>query len=330
MNTPARSGGDAPVPAPEQVRAWLREIARGTHGARALDESAALGLWSALLDDRLPEAVVGAVLVAYRFKGESVVELDALRRAAHARAAALAPVDRPLVVLPCYNGARRLANLTLLTALALRAAGFAVLMHGVRRDPGRLATAEVVAAAGLPLAESMAQADAALASERLVFLPLDVWCPALSRLLARRAELGVRNSGHTVCKLLSPDESPQGRQPLLLVPVTHAEYVPRATTLLADGRSRALVFRGIDGEPTLYPHTARTVHVVSSSGVREQVLTPRESPDPAVDLDAAADARATARWSDRLITSGRALPHLTAQLVDLAIAQFDPTGEPRA
>ena len=107
---------------PIEIRALIREIGRGTHGARALDRDTAHRMWSALLDDQLPEAVVGAILIAYRFKGESVEELQALRQASAHRAVPLAPVAGPLAILPCYNGGRRLPNLAWLTALALREA----------------------------------------------------------------------------------------------------------------------------------------------------------------------------------------------------------------
>ena len=317
-----------------EIRALIREIGRGTHGARALDRDTAHRMWSALLDGQLPEAVVGAILIAYRFKGESVEELQALRQASAQRAMPLAPVTGPLAILPCYNGGRRLPNLAWLTALALREAGFSVLLHGVRRDAGRLATCEVAQAAGATVAADMAQADRALRSERLAFVPLDVWCPALSRLLARREVLGVRNSGHTVCKLMNPwpgtsaPDAP-GRAPasLMLVPVTHAEYVPRATDVLQAGGAAALVFRGVDGEPAIYPHAARSVWRVRPDGVDEVTLTPEITPDPAIELDSSASAQAVAQWSAEVAAGRKAMPQMTARLVALAHSMLESPGQ---
>ena len=115
------------------------------HGARALPPADARALWDAILDRRLPQAMIGAALMAFRFKGETVDEIGALLDAAQARAGALgAAAGHRLVCLPCYNGARRMPNLAWLMALALRETGCPVLLHGVRRQAGRLTTCEGV------------------------------------------------------------------------------------------------------------------------------------------------------------------------------------------
>ena len=308
--------------ASDDWRALVREIARGTHGARALDPAQALSLWSALLDSRLPEAVVGAILIAYRFKGESVAELQALLQACAERAQPLAPPAAPLAILPCYNGGRRLPNLAWLTALALREAGFAVLLHGVRHDAGRLATGELARVGGAQVAQDLAQADRALRDDRLVFLPIDVWCPALAGLLARRDELGVRNSGHTACKLMNPfaPGSAAHADSVTLVPVTHAEYVPRATGLLAAAGARALVFRGVDGEAAIHPHAPRTVWRVGPAAIDEVQLVPPVTPDPALTLDNRASAAEIAHWSAHAAEGRLPMPAMSERLVALACA----------
>ena len=47
------------------------------------------------------------------------------------------------MVLPSYNGARKLPNLTPLLALLLAQEGAQVLVHGPMLDPGRVSTAEI-------------------------------------------------------------------------------------------------------------------------------------------------------------------------------------------
>ncbi|HRO60752.1 MAG TPA: DNA-binding protein YbiB, partial [Burkholderiaceae bacterium] len=106
-----------------ELLGYIHEIGRGPRGARDLPAAAAGQLWQAILDGRLAPAAIGAALMAMRLKGESLDELRALREAVHARLPALAPAagaDGPLVCMPCYNGARRLPNLSWLTAVALR------------------------------------------------------------------------------------------------------------------------------------------------------------------------------------------------------------------
>ena len=128
---------------------WIREIGRGPHAARPLDADAARELCTAMLDDAVPPLELGAILLAYRVKGETVAELTGFMAAIEqklARLAAPAGNLRP-VVLPSYNGARRMPNLTALLALLLKRYGIPVLLHGMVGDDvafGRVTTAAIL------------------------------------------------------------------------------------------------------------------------------------------------------------------------------------------
>jgi len=115
---------------------YLKEIGRGKEGARSLSDVQAEDLMSQVLDRKVSEAERGAFAIAMRVKGESTEELAGFTRAAAARSVALDPAALP-VLLPSYNGARKLPNLTALLALLLAQEGVPVLVHGPERDPGR-------------------------------------------------------------------------------------------------------------------------------------------------------------------------------------------------
>ena len=137
---------------------WIKEIGRGQKGARSLSREDARQRYAALLAGRVSDLETGAVLLALRIKGESVDELAGFLEAAHA---AFTPLPAPPgaampVVLPSYNGARKLPNLTALLALLIAREGVPVLVHGVRAEPGRVTTAAVFAALGLPVASDAA------------------------------------------------------------------------------------------------------------------------------------------------------------------------------
>ena len=114
---------------------YIKEIGRGKEGARSLDEPQAHDLMTQLLDGRLSDLEVGAFALAMRIKGETVTELAGFHRATQAfcrpLAASLRPAS-PVVLLPSYNGARKLPNLTPLLALLLAQEGVPVL--GARPD----------------------------------------------------------------------------------------------------------------------------------------------------------------------------------------------------
>src|SRR5690606_32414763 len=114
----------------------------------------------AILAGRVSDLELGALLLAWRIKGESPEELAGFLDAAEpsyrtwdAPASAFAPV-----VIPSYNGARQLPNLTPLLALLLARSGVPVLVHGVEAVPGRVGTAEILARLGLAPVQGAAQA----------------------------------------------------------------------------------------------------------------------------------------------------------------------------
>ena len=57
------------------IQHYLREIGRGTRGARGLARAQAADLWGMLLDGQVSDLEAGAFCVAMRFKGESAEEL---------------------------------------------------------------------------------------------------------------------------------------------------------------------------------------------------------------------------------------------------------------
>ena len=59
----------------------IKEIGRGTKGARDMDGATAEALFGAMLDGRVSDMELGAILLSMRIKGESATELNAFVRA---------------------------------------------------------------------------------------------------------------------------------------------------------------------------------------------------------------------------------------------------------
>src|SRR6185295_17005852 len=94
-------------------RPLLKDIARGKHGARDLTRDQARALFEAIFAGGISDVALGATLVAVRL-----------------------PPRRALpVILPTYNGARKLPNLVPLLALLLAREGVPVLLHGTTQEP---------------------------------------------------------------------------------------------------------------------------------------------------------------------------------------------------
>jgi anthranilate phosphoribosyltransferase len=181
----------------------LKEIGRGARGARDLTREQARALFAALLDGTVPDLERGAILIAMRIKGESLDELLGFVEAMQAGAARVDAPDGPrTVVLPTFNGARKQANLMPLVAMLLAREGIPVLIHGRHDFDSRISPFELFDALELPVAQDVAEAGRRLASERLAILPTAVLHPGLDAMMALRPRMGLRNSSHSVAKLL--------------------------------------------------------------------------------------------------------------------------------
>ena len=130
------------------IAPYLKEIGRGKDGARALSQAQAHDLMAQVLDRQVSEAERGAFAIAMRIKGETTEELAGFTAAALERSLVLEGDVLP-VLLPSYNGARKLPNLTALLALLLAQEGVPVLVHGPESDPARVTTHELFATLGL-------------------------------------------------------------------------------------------------------------------------------------------------------------------------------------
>jgi len=258
----------------------IKEVGRGARGARDLSRPQAEELFGAMLDSAVPDMELGALLIAMRIKGESADEVAGFLAAMRVRTAALqAPAGPRTVLLPSFNGARKQANLMPLVAQLLAREGVPVLVFGRHDFDSRHSPFELLDALDLRASPTLADAEVRLASDRLAVLPLQMLNPGLNDLMALRPRLGVRNSSHSLAKLLDP--FPAGRG-VRVVAVTHPEYLDsmaNALPGLTAGGGRALLMRASEGEA--YAHLRRKAHLI---GFQDGVTTPLHPADTA-DLD---------------------------------------------
>ncbi|EGC98391.1 glycosyl transferase family protein, partial [Burkholderia sp. TJI49] len=68
-HAPMTAAHDSATPFP--CARFIKEIGRGPHGARALSADDTFALYRAMLDARVSDLELGAILIAYRLKGET-------------------------------------------------------------------------------------------------------------------------------------------------------------------------------------------------------------------------------------------------------------------
>ena len=293
---------------------YIKEIGRGARGAKALDRAQAADLFGQVLDGRVSDLETGAFCIAMRIKGETSEEMCGFIDAVQARTARLASMDRPVVVLPSYNGARKLPVLTPLLALLLAREGLPVLLHGMRTEARRILASDVLQALGIaPL-----QAPRQLAGGEVAHIHTRLLHPGLARLLSVREVIGLRNPGHSVVKLLAPCDGPH----LLVSAYTHPEYLPMLHGSFEALRMNALLSRGLEGEvaadPRRLPRYDGFIAGTHQLLAEQQSGTASEVPG----LPIAIDVDTTARYTEAVL-AGRlpvppALVRQVAHIVHLA------------
>ena len=125
-------------------------------------------------------------------------------------------------------------------ALLLARQGLPVLIHGVATENTRVFTADVLAA--LDIAPCTAVGPVAPGS--VAFLPTALLHPGLQRLLDVRRVVNLRNSAHSLVKLINPCAGDS----LLVTSYTHPEYAESMAATLALTQANALLLRGTEGE----------------------------------------------------------------------------------
>ncbi len=289
---------------------YIKEIGRGARGAKALDRTQAADLFGQVLDGQVSDLELGAFCVAMRIKGESVDEMCGFLDAVQARIARFpACADgRPLIVLPSYNGARKLPVLTPLLALLLARAGQSVLLHGMRTEARRVLASNVLEALYIPALT----APEAIAPGSVAHIATGALLPGLARLLAVREAIGLRTPGHSVAKLIAPCAGPA----LVVASYTHAEYFELLGATFGAMQMHALLSRGLEGEVAADPRRQPRYdgYVVG----RHQLLQEQQGGTAAEvpGLPAEIDVDHTADYTRRVLAGDAPVPVALQQQVD--------------
>ena len=296
---------------------YIKDIGRGKDGARALKREQASDLFGQLLDGGLSDLEVGAFCLAMRIKGETPQEMAGFLDATHARLQRLpvgAASQRPCIVLPSYNGARKLPALTPLLALLLAREGLPVLVHGTATESARVRSSEVLALLGVPEWQTMHS----LGEGQVGLAPTELLLPGLKRLLDVRRVVGLRNSAHSLVKLMNPCEG----EAIVVGSYTHPEYALSMAQTFDLMGANALLLRGTEGEPVADPRRQPALDAFLA-GVRQPLEAKQEGslamlPELPTQVDAAATAAYTQAVLDGRLPVPAPIATQVRHLVDLS------------
>ncbi|MEW6542823.1 MAG: anthranilate phosphoribosyltransferase [Nitrospirota bacterium] len=230
------------------MRQLIAKIGKGPKASKDLTWEEAKRAMRLLIEGQATPAQAGAFLLAMRMKGESVAELAAFTAVAREYVGPLPlPKPLPLVDVPAYAGKQETFHAVIGAAIVAAAGGAAVLVHGHEGIPERPGTAGVLAKLGIPTDLKPGQVAEELAAKGFAYLDIALYHPPVARFLDLRRELGVRSLFHPVAKMLNPARA--GSQVIGLSHPPYFEKTAEALKLL--GGRRALILRGVEGEPEL-------------------------------------------------------------------------------
>ena len=285
---------------------FIKELGRGSEGARDMSMEEAQQLYGAMLDGGVPDLELGAIAIALRMKGETTDEMIGFLNATYERAHGMRPPAGRLrpVVIPSYNGARKGANLTPLLALLLQRFGVPVLVHGLLEGYGRVTTAHVFRELGIMPCASHNAAQQVMDGFGVAFVPLSVISPGLNNQLALRGRLGLRNSAHSLVKLLDPFKGGG----VLLAAATHPPYMDLMRDILSYQGGRAMLLRATEGEAFANPKRRPRIEYLHDETCEVLFEAEHESLKTLPNLPEGCDAKVTAQWIRKVLEGQATLP----------------------
>ena len=320
---------------------YIKVIGRGKDGARPLTREQAADLFGQVLDGAVTDLEIGGFCLAMRIKGETPQEMAGFLDATHQRlnlvpysanvpsppsspassppsspvpgapgerALSVSHPARPVIVIPSYNGARKLPVLTPLLALLLARAGLPVLLHGTATESTRVYTSKVLLALGIHAKSAITN----IANGEIAFAPTEILCAGLQRLLDVRRVVGLRNPAHSVVKLMNPCA---GRS-LIVSSYTHPEYAISMAATFELMQSNALLLRGTEGEAVADPRRMPQMDgfVAGRRVVLQEAQTGTLASLP--DLPKEFDAESTAAYIRQVVAGTNPVPPSIARQVE--------------
>ena len=242
----------------DEVRTALSAVVDG----RTLTLDEARGAMGSVMDGEATPALLAALLVALRMRGETVDELAGFATAMRERVTRVEAPEGAVDTCGTGGDGSGTFNISTTAALVVAAAGVPVAKHGNRAMTSRSGSADVLDALGVRIDHDADSAAAAMRDLGFAFLFAPGFHPAMRHAGPTRREIGVR----TAFNLLGPLTNPAGAR-RQVVGVADPVAAPRLAAVLHRlGAERAFVVGG-EGIDELPLDGTGMIHDVSPNGV---------------------------------------------------------------
>ena len=229
---------------------------------RSLTSDEARAAMGSVMDGEATPALLAALLVALRMRGETVDELTGFATAMRERVLRVEAPEGAVDTCGTGGDGSGTFNISTAAALVVAAAGVPVAKHGNRAMTSQSGSADVLDALGVRIDHDAASAGAALRDLGFAFLFAPGFHPAMKHAGPTRREIGVR----TAFNLLGPLTNPAGAR-RQVVGVADPAAAPRLAAVLHRlGVDRAFIVGG-EGLDELPLDGTGTIHDVSPGGI---------------------------------------------------------------
>ena len=245
----------------------------------SLSVSQASTLMRGWLNEEIPPALSGAILMALQTKGVSAEELAGMASVLQSQSASAStsfqmPSSPYRIIDTCGTGGDGASTFNISTAVAFvaAAAGVPVAKHGNRSASSKVGSADVLEALGIRLNSPFEKITAALTEVGITFLFAPGWHPAMKAVVPLRKTLKVR----TVFNLLGPLVNPLKPSGQVM-----GVYDPNLLEIIAGalgklGLERAIVLHGREKLDEAGLGDLTDLAILSEGKVEKVAINPKE------------------------------------------------------
>ncbi len=256
-------------------------IAKAIEGI-SLTEAEAMEAMDGIMSGDVTPAQIGAFLVAFRLKGETIEEVTGFARVMRARATRIECRAYPIVD-TCGTGGdgKHTFNISTASAFVAAAAGAFIAKHGGRAASSKAGSADVLTALGVNIETPPEIVSACIDEIGIGFMFAPALHSAMRFASGPRRELGVR----TVLNLLGPLTNPAGTTAQVMG-VYDGSVVRTAAHVLNNlGAERAFVVHSEDGLDEITTTAPTHVAEARDGAVRTYDVTPEDFGIPRASIE---------------------------------------------
>ncbi len=252
----------------------IKEIIKKLTDKENLNSEEVFYLFEEIMDGKLTDAQLGAVLIALKMKGETVQEISTAATVMRKKAVKVNVKDKSKLVDTCGTGGDKVDtfNVSTISAFVVAASGAKVAKHGNRSVSSKCGSADLMESLGIKIDMTPQQVEKSIEEIGLGFLFAPIFHPAMKNVIRQRREIGVR----TIFNILGPLSNPADA-PYQLMGVYDKKLVePLSRVLVNLGIKKAFVVHGLEGLDEVSLTTQTYVAEIDGSDIKFYTVEPED------------------------------------------------------